>query len=86
VCVNFIRELDTTETSCKHVSEVLAQGFQDLILSQSTCMPQEDKRALKMMEELAMKVNGHHQIALPWKNDKPGRPNNRPMVEKRVRG
>ena len=51
VCVNFIRELDTTETSCRQVLEVLAQDFQDLSLPQSTCMSQEDKRALKIMEE-----------------------------------
>ena len=49
-------------------------------------MSQEDKRALKIMEESAIKVNGRHQIALTWKNEKPGLPNNRPMAEMRLRG
>ena len=29
MCVNFIRDLDTTETSCRQVLEVLAEDFQD---------------------------------------------------------
>ena len=45
----------------------------------------EDKRALHVMEESVKLVDGHFQVALPWRKDPPGIPNNKPMAEKRLR-
>jgi len=38
------------------------------------------------MEESLKKVNGHYQVALPWKNNSPNLPQNREMAERRLKG
>jgi hypothetical protein len=36
------------------------------------------------MENSAKLVDGHYQIALPWRNGTPSLPNNKQMVDKRL--
>ena len=50
------------------------------------CMSRDDKRALAVMEESLKKVNGHYQVALPWKNGSLNVPLNRELAERRLRG
>ena len=47
-------------------------------------MSLEDQRALNIMESSAKKVDGHYEIALPWRVGSPNFPNNRKMAEKRL--
>jgi hypothetical protein len=47
-------------------------------------MSVEDRKALSIMENSAKLVDGHYQIALPWRNGTPSLPNNKEMVEKRL--
>ena len=44
----------------------------------------EDRRALRIMEKLVVKVDDHYQIALPWKSESAKLPNNRTVAEKRL--
>lgn len=43
----------------------------------------EDERALEIMERTLKMVNGHFQVALPWRHDPPFLPNNRIVAERR---
>ena len=47
------------------------------------CASLEDKRALEVMERTLKMVDGHYQIALPWRYDPPYLPNNRVVAERR---
>ena len=47
-------------------------------------MSLEDKRALAVMENSATMVDGHYQVALPWREPNPYLPNNRSMAERRL--
>jgi len=44
----------------------------------------EDKRALAVMESTVKLVDGHYQLALPWREPAPKLPNNRIMAELRL--
>ena len=45
----------------------------------------EDQQALKIMEETAVRIDGHYQVALPWPKKPPCLPNNRQLAESRIR-
>lgn len=47
-------------------------------------MSVEDKRALAVMESTVKLVDGHYQLALPWREPVPKLPNNRIMAERRL--
>ena len=47
-------------------------------------MSQNDKRALKIMEESIQLKDGHYEIGLPWKSHPPQLKNNRPVAERRL--
>ena len=44
-------------------------------------MSVKDKRALKIYEETAVKIDGHLQVGLPWRRNPPDLVNNRTMAE-----
>lgn len=48
-------------------------------------MSVEDQQTLKIMEETAVKIDGHYQVALPWRKKPPCLPNNRQLAESRIR-
>ena len=58
--------------------------FTDSVVSSSTSPSIEDKKALEKMERSQKMVDGHYQVALPWRTDPPYLPNNRSMVERRA--
>ena len=69
------------------LSEQLQQIYDTDFVTRNSGEPPsstEDRRALKIMEESAVKVDGHYQIALPWKSDDRKLPNNRQMAERRL--
>ena len=45
----------------------------------------EDNKALRVMEDSVKLVDGHFQVALPWRKDPPDIPNNKIMAERRLR-
>eukprot|EP00794_Sanderia_malayensis_P000803 gene803-99_t len=45
----------------------------------------EDKRALAVLNEMAKLVDGHYQLAIPWRNVQPCLPNNRLVAEHRLK-
>ena len=44
----------------------------------------QDKQALKILEDSLQFVNGHYQMAIPWKSSQTCLPNNRVMAEQRL--
>lgn len=55
-----------------------------LIPDSKVSMSVEDKRAIAVMESSAKMVDGHYQIALPWREQVPNLSNNRVMAERRL--
>ena len=58
--------------------------FGDSLTSNKPCMSIDDCKALRTMERSLKKVEGHYQVALPWKNQSPCIPNNRVLAEHRL--
>ena len=44
----------------------------------------EDNKALDKMEQSLQRVGDHFQVALPWQEELPYLPNNKPMAEQRL--
>ena len=63
--------------------EVLRQQFYHFTEAVST-MSRQDKQALNIYEKSARLVDGHYQIAIPWKCHPPDLPNNKPLSEHRL--
>ena len=45
--------------------------FSDSLVDNKKSMFMEDQQALKLMEETAVKIDGHYQVALPWRKKPP---------------
>ena len=58
--------------------------FNDAKYDAKPTMSQNDRKALKIMEESVTIQNGHYEIALPWKSYPPNLPNNRVQAERRL--
>lgn len=77
---------------CNH-DEVLQEQFNrfinlefaDSIACTKTAMSQDDERVLQIYDNSVCMVDGHYQIAIPWKSESPGLPNNKPLAEHRLR-
>ena len=74
------------EAECKdfqdHMLKQQVEGlwktdFGDTLVNTRPSHSMEDKRALNMMQESFVKVNGHYQVALPWRSFPPYLPDNR---------
>ena len=59
--------------------------FNDTRIHDDRTMSQEDVKALNVMEDSAKIVDGHYQIALPWRNYPPDLPNNKVDAEHRLK-
>ena len=59
--------------------------FKDLKANEKVLPSVEDERALHEMERSVKLVNGHFQVALPWRKDPPDIPNDKIMAERRLR-
>ena len=58
--------------------------FEGTLVNNKVCDSVEDKRALEVMESSLKVIDGHFQVALPWRKEPPYLPNNRVVAEKRV--
>ena len=56
----------------------------DVISNCKVSMSVEDKSALAVIEGTVKLVDGHYQLALPWREPAPKLPNNRVMAERRL--
>ena len=86
VSVNFIKEMVPNECSCQQVLNIFYRDFRDIDVPQVPCTSRDDKRALKIMEESAVKVYKRYKIASPWSEGMPDLPLNREMAERRLNG
>lgn len=48
------------------------------------CSPVEDRRGLKITEEILQQVDGHFQVTLPWRHYPPQKLDNKTMAEQRA--
>ena len=81
---NFIRVQQKDDLDSKF-RDFYNMEFNDLKASDIHCeMSQEDKRALKLMENSVQMIDGHYQLGLPWKKYPPDLPNNYALAEHRL--
>ena len=81
-----------SEVECEIRDEELRQqlerlwktDFENMEVETKVCASVEDQRALEIMEGSLREVNGHFQVALPWRHDPPYLPNNKVMAERRA--
>jgi len=59
--------------------------FIDSIACDKPTMSQDDRRAMQIYDNSVSLVDGHYQIAIPWKCCSPSLPNNKPLAEHRLR-
>jgi len=71
---NFVQADATLENQFKQYYNM---EFKDALYDERKTMSQEDKRALKVMEETVQLKNGHYELSLPWKCTPPDLDNNR---------
>ena len=57
--------------------------FGGSVVETKSCPSVEDKKALEIMEGSLKTVDGHYQVALPWRCYPPYLPNNKNMAEQR---
>ena len=58
--------------------------FNQLTCDNKRGLSVHDKQAMKILEESLQFINGHYQMAIPWKSSQPYLPNNREMAEQRL--
>jgi hypothetical protein len=80
--INFIRKEDNTLQ--EQVERMFRMDFSETDFHLGKGMSLEDQKALNIMESSAKKVNGHYEIALPWRVGSSNFPNNRKMAERRL--
>ena len=63
------KEIDFEDHALKQKIEGLwKMDFCDTLVNTRSSHSVEDKRALEMMENSFVKVNGYYQVALPWRS------------------
>jgi hypothetical protein len=80
--INFIRKEDNTLQ--EQVERMFRMDFSETDFHLGKGMSLEDQKALNIMGSSAKKVNGHYEIALPWRVGSPNFPNNRKRAERRL--
>ena len=78
---NFVEANDQLN---RQFEEFCNREFDDSIYESKTLMSQNDQRALKIMEDTVKIVNGHYEMALPWKNYPPCLQNNKSLAQHRL--
>ena len=83
VCdVNFVR---VDEVLSKQFNLFMNFEFSESVSEEASTMSRQDKQALATYESSAHHVNGHYEIAIPWKLRPPDLPNSRPLAEHRLK-
>ncbi len=80
----FLSDVSNTDN---HLSIQLRQYFNyefDDSAAEKKIMSAEDKQALGVFEDTVRFVDGHFNLAIPWKNSHPCLPNNRSIAEHRL--
>ena len=85
-CVNFTRiaSVEKEDVLMQQLERFWKTENAGLIPDCKVSMSVEDKRALAVMESSAKLVDGHYQLALPWRDPAPKLPNNQVMAERRL--
>ena len=78
---NFI---DTSAKLSEQFEEFCNLEFNDSSYEPQASMWQNDRKALRIMEDSAELSNRHYEIALPWKNDPPLLMNNKLQARQRL--
>ncbi|KAL9984440.1 hypothetical protein ACROYT_G006731 [Oculina patagonica] len=81
--VNFVRYDD--EMLHRQMESMFRSDFNEPMITSKVAMSVEDRRALSQMEESAKLVNGHNQLAMPWKCKPVSLPKNRDFALGRLR-
>ena len=58
--------------------------FEDSAVGTDTLPSIEDKKAFNKMEQSLQRVGDHFQVALPWREESPHLPKNKPVAEQRL--
>ena len=61
------------------------QEFSDSAYDKDAGLSKEDLHAISIMKQSVKLQSGHYEVALPWRNSPPNLPNNRPLVEHRLK-
>ena len=69
----------------KQFKQYINRDFCESTVDNCKEMSMEDKRALAVLEDTAKLVDGHYQLAIPWRDVKPCLPNNRSVAEHRLK-
>ena len=75
---NYVQSTDALE---RQFHDYCNREFNDSSYEVQQSMSQNDKKALKIMEDSIKLENEHYVIALPWKNYPPKLQNNRTLAE-----
>ena len=76
--VNFVRADEVLSQQFHHFMNF---EFSESVSEAVSTMSRQDKQALSIYEKSARLVDGHYQIAIPWKCHPPDLPNNKPLAE-----
>jgi len=75
---------DKDEELTVQLAKFWKSDFGDPLLNHNPGLSVDDTKALNIMEQSAELVDGHYQLALPWKYQPPYLPNNRILAEQRL--
>jgi hypothetical protein len=68
----------------RQVERMFKNDFNEPMFDSKVTMSADDRRALDKMENSVRMVDGHYEIALPWKSTTISLPNNRACAERRL--
>ena len=80
--VNFLR---ADEVLSQQFNLFMNLEFSESVSEEASTMSRQDKQALATYEASAHLVDGHYEIAIPWKLRPPDLPNSRPLAEHRLK-
>ena len=70
----------------KHLSNLEKYDFDDPVYNKSRGRSRDDIKAQRIVDASIRKVGNKYSIALPWKDDFSGMPDNRTQAERRLKG
>ena len=86
--VNFVRFAENPKEEDDCLMQQLEKFWKiencGVIPDSNVSMSVEDKKALAIMETSAKIMDGHYEIALPWRRQCPQLPNSRCIAERRL--
>ena len=68
----------------KQLIKYFNQEFNEPLNGERKSMSVNDQKAMKIMEDSLTFADGHYQMAIPWKDEKPSLSNDRSMAESRL--